>query len=83
MKKLICLIALANVVINSHAMTCNEARNNIIKTTSDIRVSHQDYNSLSINQQQALLNFDDVIIASHNYINSFNFYQAKCNHTTG
>ncbi len=79
MKKNMIFTILSSLVFNGYAMTCDEAKDNMIKTTSEVKANHQHYSSFKIEQQQELLDYDFFILAKNDYVNSLSFYKEKCN----
>ncbi len=60
------------------AMSCQEAQQSIINTTSQIKANHQNISSFNLLEQQQLLERDQLILKSNNYQNSISYLKEFC-----
>ncbi len=81
MKKAAFSAILAALVTNGYTMTCNAAKDNMMKATAQVRANHQSQDSFNLDGQEKLIATDNQIINEYNYIDSLTFYSNNCKNT--
>ena len=60
------------------AMNCDDAKQNITKTVSEIRNNHQNFDSFNLYDQDKVIDNDERIMQAHDYINSVAYFKQIC-----
>ncbi len=63
----------------SYAIGCDEAKQNIIKTTQAIKLNHQNQQSFDLYKQDEIIAMDTKILKDNNYNSYVRFVKGNCN----
>lgn len=63
----------------SYTIDCDEAKENIIKTTQAIRLNHQNQQNFDLYKQDEIIARDTKILKDNNYNSYVKFFKANCN----